>query len=134
MEIFNGDVKVLAGTIKTWQQLIMTAIDARVFSADAPTNAKLRAQAKDRVRGASAYIRRFYPATNIYTIDAYKGNTNGTLSQAAWTLPGDVTASPGGGTQYDGGIEQLRNHRTSLSSEAVYAAADTTINVLVEAE
>lgn len=133
MDIFKGNIKIIAGEIHTWQELILVAIEARTYSADGPTNTKLKRQAKERVPAAHAFIRRFLPSANIFIVDAYKGNTNGTINQAAWTLPGDLTASPGGGDQYDGGVEYKR-HRVGLASEAIYAAADATINVEIEAE
>lgn len=133
---FSGRLHITGGTIKTWQELLLAAIDTRVYDAnDAAQNTKMRRQMKDRFRAASAYIRRFIATNNIFLIDAYKGNVNGTITQLAWTLPGDVTAAGAGkGTQYDAGIEFSKDGRTGLASEAIYAAADTDIDVEISVE
>lgn len=127
---FSGRLHITGGTIKTWQQLILAAIDERDYDADGPTNLKMRAQMKDRFRAASAYIQRFIATNNIFLIDAFKGNVNGTITQAAWALPGDVTAAGAGtGTQYDAGLEFSLDHRVGLASQAVFAVLDTDIDV-----
>lgn len=130
MVTFTGTLKALAGEIRTWQELLLRAIDERDYG-----SATNRQHMKDRFYAASGVVKMFKPAANIFIIDANKGNTNGTLAQASWALPGDVTgAAPGTANEYDGGVEYSRDYRVSLGSEAVYAAADTEIDVVIVAE
>lgn len=131
---FTGRLKLIGGEIHTWQELIFAAIDARVYSPDGPTNVIRRNQAKDQFRAASAYLRRFKPSGQLFLIDAYKGNVNGTLSQASWNLPDDVTdqAVAGTGAEYDGGVEYSQDYRTGLASQALYSDANIDIEVEIE--
>lgn len=130
MENFTGKLVVPAGEIRTWQELIFAALDERVFTAgNATLDGQQRSQMKDRFRAATAWVRSFRPAGNIYVVNAYKGNVNGAMTQAAWTLPTDITdPTTGAGALYEGGIEYKREHRIGLASEAIYAAAETVID------
>lgn len=123
---FQGRVKILAGTFKTWQQLIIAAVTARTYVS---AEAKTRDISMWRSQVTSKFVFKAI-AGNIYTVNAWKGNNNGTVDQAAWAA-GDFTASPGGGSLFDGGVEYKRD-RVSLAHEIVYAAADTEIDLDVE--
>ncbi len=136
---YEGSLKILSGEIRTWQELLIAAINARVYSADSAINAAQRALAIGHFRGAQVYVRRLLPMGHVFTIDAFKSNKQGVLDQSGWTLPEDVTAIPGGGNQMDGGVEYRRNWKLSIASVAVYAwdgaaSADTTIYVEFEVE
>lgn len=139
-ESFVGKVNAPAGEVRTWQELLFAAIDQRTYTAGAGApevalNAKQRRQMKDRFRAATGYIRRFKPAANVFLLNAYKGNVNGTVTQAAWTLPGDVTgATTGAGAEYDGGVEYRPMQQIGMASDAVYAAAATLIDVEITVE
>lgn len=133
MEGFRGKLVVPAGQVRTWWELISAALDQRVYSADATLNAKMRQQMKDRFRAAPIFIRRFFPSANIFLVDAYKGNTNGVINQAAWNIAADITdAGTGNGALYVGAAAYDRLGRVGSASEAVYAAAETTIEVDIE--
>lgn len=124
---FNGQVKILAGTFKTWYELIIAAVNARTYA-----SATEKARVVSMWRQAAGTSMRFKPSANIYTLDAWKGNANGVITQSAWAA-GDFTASPGGGRQFDGGIEYGPYRDVPLTNQVVYAAADTTIDLDVTA-
>lgn len=128
MNQLNTTLKVLAGTIKTYEELIMTALDARTYSADADLNASRKAQQKSWFKGGAMVAQvSMKPDVNVYSIDAFKGNRNGVIDQAAWTLPDDVTDQPGGGELCEGGVLKTFPNYFGLSSRAIYAAADAVI-------
>src|SRR6266404_9760515 len=96
---FNGNVKILAGTFKTWQELIRLAVEARNY-----VSADEKARVSSMWRAQTSSHLKFRAAANIYIADAWKGNVNGVITQAAW-IAGDFTAAPGGGELFDGGVE-----------------------------
>lgn len=131
--MFQGSVKILAGTFKTWQELIEAAIEARTYSADGPTNLARKEDAKSRFRstGATKVIVKA-KAGNIFVSDAYKFVKNGAVT-AGW-VAGDFTAEPGGGflLPFFADSQQHELNSVQLGNQVVYAAADTVIYVFVQ--
>lgn len=120
---FNGNVKILAGTFKTWQELIRTALASRTYvSVDERARVISMWQAQ-----VSAHLK-FKPAANIYIADSWKGNINGVITQSAWAA-GDFTGSPGGGQLFDGGLDYELTNPVMLANRVIYAVADTVIDL-----
>lgn len=122
---FNGQVLIAAGAFKTWYQLIIAAVAARDYD-----EAAEEARVISMWRQPIGVNMTFKPSANIYTVDAWKGNVNGVITQAEWAA-GDFTASPGGGWIYEGGIEYGPYNDVPLMNRVVYAAAETVINLNV---
>ncbi len=124
---FNGQVKITAGTFKTWYELIIAAIAARDYDTAAE-----EARVISMWRQPFGVNVTFKCSTDIYTLDAWKGNVNGVITQSEW-VAGDFTASPGGGWLYEGGVEYGPYLDVPIMNRVVYAAADSVIYLNVTA-
>lgn len=118
-------MKLTGGEFRTWQELIIAAIDARTFVAmPGMTAVQVKAAYKAWFIAKHAAETFINPAANIYMIDAFKGVLNGVTTQATWAA-GDFTAVPGGGELLTEG--KRHGHKFELGSRVVYSAVDVTI-------
>lgn len=128
--MFNGSVKILAGEIKTWYELMFAAIEARTYSADGPTNLQRRLDYQSRVRSLPAGTMIVKAkAGDFYVMDAYKNVQNGVTQSGL--VAGDFTAEPGGGIKlpFFGDAQWHTLYDVAVGGQLVYAAADTVIYV-----
>lgn len=129
MNNFQGKVKILAGEFRTLQELILAALGARTFNSNADLNAKQKAHAQSMWTATFSIHTKIKPATNVYLLDAYKGNTNGVIDQTKWAAADVTVADQGGGELLEGGIEHEIYERIGVASKLIYAAADTLIEL-----
>jgi hypothetical protein len=120
---FQGSVKILAGTFKTYQELIVAAITARAY-----VSAQAKLDDISRVKAQAVCEVFTNPQGDIYVMNAWKGVVNGVATQSAWAA-GDFTAEPGGGEKLSQGKFNPANmgQRFELSSRIIYAVGDTVI-------
>lgn len=131
MRSFQGSVKALAGEFRTYEELIITALAARVFDAgDGANNYVLKSRSISQVKAAGAMNVFTNPDADIYVMDCFRkgGIIGGVTQQAAW-LAGDFTQSPGGGEKLSQGKLNPDGHwqKLDLGNRIIYAVVDTTI-------
>lgn len=132
MRHFQGSVKITGGEFRTYQELILTALDSRTFDTDdGANNSAIKEQVSSRFRAATAANVFTNPDGEIYIMDCFRksGIVGGVTDQAMWAAV-DFTAAPGGGEKLTQGKLNPSGpvyDRFDLGNRLIYAAADTVI-------
>lgn len=114
-----GSVLLPAGEFRTFQELIDSAIAARVYPAQFPN---AQSDARSRCSNMETKGGVLVSSVALYIIDAYKGVKNGRTDQTAWS-PSDFVNVPGGGQLLTANVPAEFTPGTHLYACVVYAPA-----------
>jgi hypothetical protein len=134
MLTFIGSVQLPDSTPMTLQDLIVSAIAQRNYSADNTQNAALRAQEQARWKRALKAEGFVEPQGDVYMIDAYKNVRNGVAAAPGnWpTMAADFTSANGGGARLQFQVSRHFKFQSSFGSRVLYQASGGPVQIYLE--